>query len=267
MSANDQKTTTTVTREEIGINLLERYTGSSVSQFQPYILLTNFQKYIDLFADTLNRRIINGSVMSTCHDEEKGISIINCGVGSPTAALIVELLSFLKPKATLMLGMCGGLRDDYNVGEYFNPAAAIREEGTSMAYMPERCPALSSFIIQRHICEELERNNIKYHNGVIHTTNVRFWEFKEDFKKKLIEEHTQAIDMECATLFAVGFAYRVAVGALMLITDLPLKLTGIKTKESAKNIFDQYATNHVKMGINVLCNMHKKEKEGFGYQF
>lgn len=266
MTDNTQPSQTT-TREQIGVSLLERYTGSSVDHFQPYILLTNFHSYINLFAATQNRRIITGSVMSVCHDEEKGISIINCGVGSPIAALVIELLSFLPTKATLMLGMCGGLRDDYVVGEYFNPVAAIREEGTSLAYMPERCPALSSFIIQRYVCEELERNHIKYHNGVIHTTNVRFWEFKEDFIKKLAEERVQAIDMECATLFAVGFAYKVAVGALMLITDMPMKLNGIKTKESAQNIFEQHATNHLQMGINVLCNMRKKEKEGFGYQF
>ena len=260
-------TSHSITREHIGRSMLERYTGSPIEHFQPYILLTNFQKYTDLFADTLQQQVVSGSVMSVCHAKDKGISIINCGVGSPTAALVVELLSLLNPQATLMLGMCGGLRDEQNIGEYFNPVAAIREEGTSLAYMPERCPALSSFVIQRHVCEELERNKITYHNGVIHTTNVRFWEFKEDFKQKLVEERVQAIDMECATLFAVGFAHKVAIGALMLITDLPLKLSGIKTKESAQEIFSQHAAKHVQMGLNVLGNMRKKEKAGFGYQF
>lgn len=258
---------TTITRESIGISLLERYTGSDLAHFQPYVLLTNFEKYVDLFADMLNRRILSGSAMKVCHDEKNGISLINYGVGSPVAALIVELLSFVKPKATIMLGMCGGLRDEYAVGDFFNPVAAIREEGTSMAYMPERCPALSSFVIQRHICEELERNKIKYHNGVIHTTNVRFWEFKEDFKQKLTEERVQAIDMECATLFTVGFASKVPIGALMMITDLPMHHKGIKTKESSKSIFENYAATHLQMGINVLINMHNREKLGFGYQF
>jgi len=258
--------TTLITRELIGINLIERYTGSPIEHFQPYILLTNFQKYVESFADILNRRIISGSAMSVCHDEKNRISIINYGVGSPVAALIVELLSFIKPKATLMLGMCGGLCDDYAVGEYFNPIAAIREEGTSMAYMPERCPALSSFVIQRHVCEELERSNIRHHHGVIHTTNVRFWEFKEDFKHKLVEERAQAIDMECATLFAVGFAHMIIIGACMLITDLPLQLKGIKTKASAKMIFEQHATNHLQIGINVLRNICNKieQKDGNG---
>ena len=256
-----------ITRELIGTNLLERYTGSSVLQFQKYIILTNFAAYLELFAELTNTRVHHGSAMSVCHDDRTNISIINYGVGSPVAALIVDLLSFVNPKATINLGMCGGLRDEFNIGDYFNPVAAIREEGTSMAYMPPRCPSLSSFVIQRYVCEELERNNIIYHNGVIHTTNVRFWEFNEEFKRSLVEEKVQAIDMECATLFTVGFACKVPVGALMLITDLPLKLSGIKTKISSENVFKKYSESHVKIAINVLRNMQAKEGEGLGYKF
>lgn len=259
--------TNEITPEKIGSDLLERYSGSSIDKFQPYILLTNFGKYVDLFAKKTSGITYIGSAMSVCHDEQQKISIINYGIGSPMAALVVELLSFIKPKATLMLGLCGGLRNNFAVGDYFNPVAAIREEGTSMAFMPERCPALSSFVIQRYVCEEYERNNVTYHTGVIHTTNVRFWEFKENFKQRLIEEQSQAIDMECATLFAVGFACKIAIGTSMLITDLPLQLHGIKTKEKAKSVFDNYADQHVQMGINVLNNMRNKEDQSFKYQF
>lgn len=256
-----------LTRETVGFNLIERYTGSPPDHFQPYIVLTNSRQYVEMFADIYNRRVIEGSAMSVCHDENNHITIINYGMGSPVAALIAELLSFLKPKATLMLGMCGGLRGEYNIGDYFNPTAAIREEGTSGAFLPERCPALSSFIIQRYVCEELERNKKKYYTGIIHTTNVRFWEFKEGFKQRLLEERAHTIDMECATLFIVGLMYKIAIGALMMISDLPLRPEGIKTKDSAKSVVSEYAVGHIHMGVNSLLNMQQKEKEGFGYQF
>lgn len=256
-----------LTQEIIGTALLERYTGSELEPFQPYILLTNFDKYVELFAKKFNLQLSKGSAMTACHNPKIGISIINFGVGSPVAALIAELLSLINPKATLMLGMCGGLRDGMQIGDYFNPVAAIREEGTSMAYMPPRSPSLSSFVIQRYVCEELERNKIKYHSGVIHTTNVRYWEFKETFKESLAEERSQAIDMECATLFTVGFVYKVAIGALMLITDLPLTQQGIKTKAIANEVFKSYASNQLQMGINILSNMRAIEIKGFDYQF
>lgn len=254
-------------RDRVGISTLERYTGSSKEEFQPYILLTNFKLYVDIFSEKFKQPVRHGSVMRACHSKEAGLTIIDYSVGSPVAALIVELISFIKPKAALMLGMCGGLRSDYAVGDFFNPVAAVRGEGTSGEYMPPECPALSSFVIQRFVCEEIEKAGLKYKTGVIHTTNVRFWEFNEEFKARLKAERVQAIDMECATLFTVGYAKYVPIGALMLISDLPLKKAGVKTAESAKAVFQKYTDLHLNIGIAVIKRLQAKEKEGLGYQF
>ncbi len=254
-------------RDRVGISTLERYTGSAKDDFQPYVLLTNFNHYVDVFSARFKQPVKYGSVMRACHSPEAKITIIDYSVGSPVAALIVELLSFVKPKAALMLGMCGGLRNDYKVGDFLNPVAAVRGEGTSDEYMPPQCPALSSFVVQRYVVEEIERAGLKYHTGVIHTTNVRFWEFNEEFIKTLKAERAQAIDMECATLFTVGFAKYVPIGALMLISDLPLKKQGVKTAESARIIFEKYTDLHINLGIAVVKKMQEKEKEGLGYQF
>lgn len=256
------------TRDRVGLSTLERYTGSAASEFEPYVLLTNFKLYVRSFSEKYGVIRHKGSVMRACHAKADHISIVDCSVGSPSAALVVELLSFVKPKAVLMLGMCGGLRPEYQVGDFFNPVAAIRDEATSNSYMPPQVPALSSFVLQRLACEELERRGLAYHTGVIHTTNVRFWEFNEDFKKVLAAERAQAIDMECATLFTVGFARMVPIGALMLISDLPLKKGGIKTASSAKTVFEKYTNLHIEMGIEILKTSQKQAREGtLDYRF
>lgn len=41
------------TKEEIVANWLPRYTKRSLNDFGEYILLTNFNKYVELFADNL----------------------------------------------------------------------------------------------------------------------------------------------------------------------------------------------------------------------
>jgi AMP nucleosidase len=66
----------------------------------------------------------------------------------------------------------------------------------------------------------------------------------------------QAIDMECATLFTAGFARKVPIGALMLISDLPLKKGGIKTKESGRKVFRDHQKRHIEIGIEVLEAIH-----------
>lgn len=254
-------------RDRIGISTLERYTGSEASEFQPYVLLTNFRSYVDFFSEFANVPLRHGTVMRATHCPTRKISVIDYTLGSPAAALVVELISFTKPIAVIMLGMCGGLRKNFEVGDFFNPLAAIREEGTSNAFMPPQVPALSCFNLQRYVVDELERRDLTYHNGIIHTTNVRFWEFNEDFKRMLKAERAHAVDMECATLFSVGFARNVPVGALMLVSDLPLKADGIKTASSAKSVFKKYTSLHIDMGIEIMLKMQRSKDKGHCYQF
>jgi len=47
----------------------------------------------------------------------KNISIINFGMGSPTAATVMDLLSAIEPKAVLFLGKCGGLKRRNKLGD------------------------------------------------------------------------------------------------------------------------------------------------------
>lgn len=264
LNMSTKKGLKTITEEKIALDMLKRYTGSRSDMFQPYILLVNFHRYIEIFSKAYPCKITQGSAITVAHCKEKRITMINYGIGSPAAALIVKLLSFIKTKAILTLGMCGGLREGQEIGDYFNPVAAIREEGTSFAYLPSRCPSLSSFVTQRYVCEILEKHKKKYYTGVIHTTNIRFWEFMEDFREKLQAERANAIDMECATLFTVGFASFVPVGAMMLISDIPLKVSKIKTFEIMEKLFKEDSPDHIKFGVETLTKMRLEENE---YEF
>jgi AMP nucleosidase len=258
-----------ITREgNIGVDFLEMYTGSDLFKYQPYILLTNIEAYVRKFAELFNQEIFRGTAMSSCHAPEHKISIIYFGIGSPAAALIVELLSFVSPASTLLLGTCQGLRDEYKIGDYLNPVAAVRGEGTSLSYLPERCPSLSSFVIQRYVCQALEQNALIYHTGVVHTTNILLWFNKEDFKNDLLQERSQAVDNECATLFTAGFVFGVPVGALLLINSLPLKKEVDSSEhQEQKELREKWADLQLHTGLKVLKNMQTMETEGFGYQF
>lgn len=64
------------------------------------------------------------------------MTIINFGMGSPNAAIIMDLLSAVHPKACLFLGKCGGIDKKNQIGDLILPIAAIRGEGTSNDYYP-----------------------------------------------------------------------------------------------------------------------------------
>jgi len=238
--------------EKIAKDTLERYSGSPVEDFGSYLLLTNFPKYVNQFAAKRNVPITEGSMFRAAHCKKEDISILDFKIGSPAAALVVDLLAYLPIKASLLLGMCGGLRKHYKVGDYFVTVAAIRGEGTSDFYFPTEVPSMANFMVHKEVTNLLHDEKITYHIGITHTTNKRFWEFSKPFRERLEATRPQAIEMECATLFMASYRYKLPLGALLLISDLPLSPEGIKTKESAAEVFLKHTEEHVEMGVRIL---------------
>jgi AMP nucleosidase len=91
------------TKDEIVQNWLPRYTGEKLDRFGSYILLTNFSNYIEKFARWNKVKVIGRGKPMQCATKDE-ISIINFGMGSPTAATVMDLLAAIKPKAVLFLG-------------------------------------------------------------------------------------------------------------------------------------------------------------------
>jgi AMP nucleosidase len=247
--------------EKIARDTLERYSGSSVNKFQSYLLLTNFPRYVQQFADERNLPIIEGSMFKVAHSPKENISILDFKIGSPAAALVVDLCAHLPIKAALLLGMCGGLRRHYQVGDYFVPVAAIRGEGTSDFYFPSEVPSMANFLVQKAVSSLLEEEGIRYHIGITHTTNKRFWEFNKSFRERLQATRPQAIEMECATLFMASYRYKLPLGALLLISDLPLSREGIKTKSSAASVFVRHTQQHVDVGVKIMKTIDSAIKQ------
>jgi len=257
-----KKQSGTISRKKIALETLGRYTGIPVKQIQKYILLTNFPYYVDQFANHFSVDISQGTVIRSAHVSKEEISIIDYRVGSPMAALIIDVLSYIEPECILMLGQCGGLHRYHKIGDFILPAAAIRDEGASQHYMPHQVPSLPAFMVQSFLSRELIDRKIEFKTGVVHTTDYRMWEFDESFIARLKKEKASAIDMECSALFTVGFCQKVPVGALMLISDLPTQLDGVKTQASAHAVFEKYTALHLELGIDSLRRMRDAMKTG-----
>jgi AMP nucleosidase len=238
-------------KEDIVQNWLPRYTGMPLKDFGKYILLTNFSNYVKLFAEWHGVDIYGQDKPMQCATAD-GITIINFGMGSATAATVMDLISAIHPKAALFLGKCGGLKKKNKIGDFILPIAAIRGEGTSEDYFPSEVPALPAFALQKAVSTTIRDNDLDYWTGTVYTTNRRVWEHDEEFKKYLEKIRAMAIDMETATIFTVGFYNEIPTGALLLVSDQPMTPEGVKTEESDKVVTSQFVEKHLQVGIDSL---------------
>ncbi|MBX3389512.1 MAG: AMP nucleosidase [Phycisphaeraceae bacterium] len=247
------------TKADIVRDWLVRYTGRPLDQWGKYILLTNFQSYVEAFAtrfgvEVLGRDRPMQSATGAPGSPAESISIVNFGMGSAMAATTMDLLSAVEPDAVLFLGKCGGLKKT-KLGDFVLPIAAIRGEGTSNEYMPPEVPALPSFRLQRAVSTAIVEHKCDYWTGTVYTTNRRVWEHDEKFKDYLRQIRAIGIDMETATLFMVGFVNSIPKGALLLVSDNPMSPEGVKTGESDLHVSKNFVKNHLEIGIDALIDL------------
>lgn len=245
------------TKEDIVRNWLPRYTGLALEDFKPYVLLTNFENYLDIFCQQTGAVIkVRDKAMTVAIAED--MMMINFGMGSANAATVMDLLSAITPKAVLFLGKCGGLKRKNQLGDLILPIAAIRGEGTSDDYFPPKVPALPSFMIHRAVSHVIRDLELDYWSGTVYTTNRRVWEHDENFKEQLRILRCMAIDMETATLFMTGFYNAIPTGALLLVSDQPMVAEGVKTSTSDARVTSVFVESHVRVGVESLREIINK---------
>lgn len=249
------------TKAAIVKDWIKRYTGTVPEEYGKWILLTNFQNYVDKFAQRFQISVKGKGGPMTSATNQDGLSIINFGMGSSNAATIMDLLSVVEPHGVLFLGKCGGLKKSTEIGHFILPIAAIRGEGTSDDYFPREVPAMPSFKLHKYVSQILVERNLEYRTGVIYTTNRRVWEHDEGFKAYLRKVRALGIDMETATLFIVGLYNGIARGALLLVSDTPMTPEGVKTAESDNRVTEAYTDLHLDIGIQAMSRIGREGEQ------
>ena len=246
---------------------LPRYTGMEINEFGDYVLFTNFVEYISRFSDMFGCDVEGESRPMKAATNVDGLTIVTFGIGSPNAAIIMDLLSARVPEGVLFLGKCGGLKNSSEIGNFIFPIAAIRGEGTSNDYFPPEIPALPSFKLHKFVSEKVIQENLEYRTGVVYTTNRRIWEHDLEFKEKLRATTSIGIDMETATIFIVGHYNQIARGALLLVSDIPITPDGVKTEESDRSVTRKWLETHLTIGIKAMTEIGKSGEKIRHYQY
>ncbi|AHF77331.1 AMP nucleosidase [Sodalis praecaptivus] len=172
-------------RTDFSLARLRHYTGTPAEHFQPYVLFTNYTRYVDEFVRWSRQQIGDpnspyvalscaggnlltedaGPVEAEVSDlawknhqmpayhlidrHGQGITMVNIGVGPSNAKTICDHLAVLRPHAWLMIGHCGGLRESQTIGDYVLAHAYLRDDHVLDAVLPPDIPIPSIAEVQR----------------------------------------------------------------------------------------------------------------------
>ncbi|MFI8415869.1 AMP nucleosidase [Serratia sp. NPDC078593] len=172
-------------RVDFSLARLRHYTGTPIEHFQPFVLFTNYTRYVDEFVSWACREIADpaspyqalscaGGIYITAETENpeqavsdlawknhqmpayhligangQGITLINIGVGPSNAKTICDHLAVLRPNVWLMIGHCGGLRESQSIGDYVLAHAYLRDDHVLDAVLPPDIPIPSIAEVQR----------------------------------------------------------------------------------------------------------------------
>ena len=250
-----------IDRYEIARNWLPRYTGMPLEEFGKYILLTNFYNYVEQFAAKFDCEVRGLGRPMQAASNDRGLTIINFGLGSANAATIMDLLIAAEVEGVLFLGKCGGLKSSTEIGHFILPIAAIRGEGTSADYFPPEVPALPSFKLHKFVSDKIVNRELEYRTGVVYTTNRRLWEHDQSFRTRLEQLTCIGIDMETATIFVVGHYNEISRGALLLVSDVPITPEGVKTEASDQLVTQKWVDIHLDIGIEAMTQIGEQGEQ------
>ena len=278
-------------RTDYSLSRLKHYCGTSAEHFQNYVLLTNYQRYIDGFfqyakdparqeegythwvepqdqcfpieslESCYHRELGHNFQMPAYHlkrEDGNGITLINIGVGPSNTKTITDHLAVLRSHCWLMLGHCGGLHHTQRLGDYVLANSYMREDRVLDDELPLHIPIPPIAEVQQAIMEAartvMDEAEIKrcIRSGTVMSTGNRNWELRvKEFSRLINLSRSLAVDMESATLAANAFRFCIPYGTLLCVSDRPLH-GELKLHGPARTFYQQRVSQHLMMGLKTM---------------
>ncbi|MEO1491081.1 MAG: AMP nucleosidase [Pseudomonadota bacterium] len=281
----------TAERVDYSLARLRHYTGTAESHFQRFVLLTNYQRYIDAFNDyalaeleadgddiafvgpgnVMHRAggVVEGQApaslpqMPAYHlkrPDGDGITMVNIGVGPSNAKTMTDHLAVLRPHCWMMLGHCAGLRRSQLLGDYVLAHGYVRADHVLDDDIPPWVPIPPIAEVQTALQEAIaevtglrgREMKRRVRTGTVYTTDNRNWELRfREVFGELNMSRAIAVDMESATIAANGFRFRVPYGTLLCVSDKPVH-GELKLGGTANAFYRERVSQHLMVGIETM---------------
>lgn len=150
--------------------------------------------------------------------ESRRFAFFQPGVGSPTAAGLMEEAIAMGCRKFIACGGAGNLHPDVPMGHLIVPTSAVRDEGTSFHYHPPSREIEADMDAVKIICDVLDEEKLPYTCGKTWTTDAPY---RETAHKAALrrEEGCVTVEMEASAFFAVSRFRKVKFGQILYSGD------------------------------------------------
>lgn len=204
----------------------------------PIVLLPGDPKRVELIASFLDeyKNVADNREFRTITGKYQGIpvSVTSTGIGCPSTAIAVEELIACGAKTLIRVGTCGGAwREDIQPGSVVIPTASVRDEGTTVEFVPVGFPAIADTEVVTALSESAKEQGVIWYKGINRThdafyapdRSVAKWgEFYLDQRFKDVPSPIISSEMEAAALFVIASLRGVRAGAVLAVDAEPTPL-------------------------------------------
>ena len=200
------------------------------------------------------------------------VSVTSTGIGGPSTAIAVEELSMLGADTFIRVGTSGGMQPELVPGDLAIVTGAIRDEGTTLHYMPVEYPAVADIDVVCALREGAKRLGMRHHLGVSQSKDSFYGEVERTrmpMPNRLKERWDSFVtagaicsEMESSALFILSSIYRKrAGGAMLVINEHQLGETEASTEDKQLAEFDADSVIRVAVeAIKILIDQDQKSK-------
>lgn len=279
-------------RVDFSLHRLHHYTGTKPEHFQNFIVLSNYQRYVDEFIvhameclkakDGYTHLILpnDGEItldnmddlppimrylpqMPAYHlkrPDRNGITFINIGIGPANAKNITDHLAVLRPHCWLMLGHCAGLQRSQTLGDYVLAHGYVREDNVLDDDLPLWIPVPPIAEVQIALQDAVahvtglsgHQLKTRMRTGTVLTTDNRNWELRS---REFHERFNQskAIALDMESATVAANGLRLRVPFGTLLCVSDKPVHGeIKLRNMANAFYENRVQQHLKIGIQTI---------------
>ncbi len=159
------------------------------------------------------------------------VSVCSTGIGSASTAIAVEELAAVGARTLIRVGTTGSMQPEVHFGDLVIAEGAVRDEGTTPAYVPLAYPARAERHVLIALLSRAESSGHRWHAGIVRSHDALYADLHADQAPRRsaiaqdLEMWKQAgvlcNDMESSTLFTLGALRNLRTGTVLTTVNEP----------------------------------------------